>query len=288
MNLLLLISSVGMSTIRNLLSKNISDLRFGTKEFFAVQSVTFFCGSAVLIIAVKDPFDTISLLTVLYAIVYGMLLLSAQYCYTSALKKGNVGICSTVYSLGFIIPTLSGSFFWDESLTEFDVAGILMAIPTIVISGLNPGKYKKSQTEKGYIFPLLVAMFSSGGLGILQKLQQSSPYPEQSKFFVIFAFAFAGVISFVFFMFAKATVQKCLSQKIITAIGIGIAFGFSNLFNTILAGKLDSAALFPILNIGTILFSPILASVFFKERASKKDMVVLALGIISILLISGF
>lgn len=65
-----------------------------------------------------------------------------------------------------------------------------------------------------------------------------------------------------------------------------MAFALSNLLNTILAGKLDSAVFFPVLNVGTIIFSLLLGMVLYKEKFTRKDTAALSLGIISILLIT--
>lgn len=286
MSLLFLGLSIILSSVRNILSKGISDVKFGTKQFFLTQACIFICGSLVLILVANQNFERPSLPTLFYATLYGILLLSAQYCYTSALKKGNIGICSTVYSLGFIFPTLSGNLFWNERLTGLNIIGILMVIPTIIISGMPSSKNGQQKNINTYIIPLMSAMLSSGGLGIMQKVQQNSHYPGQKNFFVISAFALAGTISFLISLFAKREPQIKIGRKLIIGAGIGVAFGLCNLLNTILAGQLDSAVFFPVLNIGTIFFSIVSGIIFYKEKISRNDLIAFLLGIISILLIT--
>ena len=286
MSLLFLGLSIILSSVRNILSKGISDVKFGTKQFFLTQACIFICGSLVLILVANQNFERPSLPTLFYATLYGILLLSAQYCYTSALKKGNIGICSTVYSLGFIFPTLSGNLFWNERLTGLNIIGILIVIPTIIISGMPSSKNGQQKNINTYIIPLMSAMLSSGGLGIMQKVQQNSHYPEQKNFFVISAFALAGTISFLISLFAKREPQIKIGRKLIFGAGIGVAFGLCNLLNTILAGQLDSAVFFPVLNIGTIFFSIVSGIIFYKEKISRNDLIAFLLGIISILLIT--
>lgn len=284
---ILLCLSIVLSTVRNLLSKGISDIKFGTKQFFLIQTCIFACGCIVLSLATNCDFKNLALQTAFYAIVYCALLVGAQYCYTCALKNGEISVCSTVYSLGFIFPTLSGRLFWNEKLTGLNILGIAIVIPTIFKAG---GFLKKSGTQKNtntYIIPLICAMLSSGGLGIVQKLQQNSPYPEQKNMFVITAFALAAIVSFLFFVFAEDSGQTAVN-KAAFGMGIGVAFGVCNLLNTILAGQLDSAVFFPILNIGTILFSIASGIVFFKEKVSKNDLHVIIMGAFSILLITLF
>ena len=108
---LLLGLSVVLSTGRNLFSKNLSAIRFGTRSFFLYQSILFLCGGEALVIFGKVSFGAIAYQTLIYATVYALLLIFAQWFYTAALAKGNTALCSTVYSLGFILPTLSGGSF---------------------------------------------------------------------------------------------------------------------------------------------------------------------------------
>ncbi len=281
-----LLASVLLSSIRNTFSKGISDLDFGTKKFFMAQSVIFLCGSTALIAAGFHSIGEVSVLTILLGVIYSLLLLSAQYCYTVALKKGNMGICSTVYSLGFILPTLSGSIFWEEELNALNIVGVMTVIATVVYSGISPSKEKSGSNKSGYIFPLIIAMISSGGLGIMQKIQQSSPYPQQRNVFIITAFVTAGVISFTVSLFSKDCAAEKYNKKLFSAAVIGVAFAFSNLLNTFLAGKLPSAVFFPSLNIATILFSLLSGVIFYKEKITRKDVGVLAMGIVSILLLT--
>lgn len=287
MSILFLSLSIILSCMRNILSKGISELKFGTKQFFLTQACIFICGSLILILFTNHSFECPSLLTLFYAFVYSILLLSAQYSYTCALKKGNIGICSTIYSFGFIFPTLSGSLFWNERLTRLNIIGILMVIPTIIASGLPASKKGQQKNINTYIIPLISAMLSSGGLGIMQKVQQNSHYPEQKNLFVISAFALAGIISLLISLFAKREPQiKIGRMKLVFGAGIGACFGLCNLLNTILAGQLDSAVFFPVLNIGTIFFSIVSGIIFYKEKISRNDFVVFFLGILSILLIT--
>lgn len=287
MIILFLALSIVLATTRNILSKEISGYSFGEKRFFLSQSIIFLTGSLILLFGIKTNLRAVSSLTILYVLIYGILLITAQYCYTTALKKGNVGICSTIYSLGFIFPTLSGAVFWDETLTVFNIIGVLLVIPVIILTGLKPNGDKHVDSKNGYIIPLTAAMLASGGLGIMQKVQQNSICAEQKDVFLTCAFMLAGIVSFIFYIFSmhanKSAIQR---KKIISAGGIGMAFALSNLLNTILAGKLDSAVFFPVLNVGTIIFSLLLGMVLYKEKFTRKDTAALSLGIISILLIT--
>lgn len=286
MAFLLLGLSVVLSTGRNLFSKNLSEVQFGTKPFFLCQGALFLCGGAALVLFGEISFGSISPITFVYAIIYGLLLILAQWFYTAALAKGNTALCSTVYSLGFIFPTLSGAIIWAEAFSFFDLLGILCAISAVILSGRKP--QAKGNTAKSYYFiPLVIAMLASGGLGIVQKLQQTSDYAEQKSVFLLIAFLLAAGISLLFALFIKkATANFIHPRKLAVASCIGLFFGCCNLLNTSLAGLLPSAIFFPTLNIGVILLSMICGVIFFKEKISKKELVVLTSGGLSILLLN--
>ncbi len=199
---LLLALSVLLSTGRNLLSKNLSSVEFKTKPFFLCQGVLFLFGALALVSFEGISFESIAGETLLFAFIYGCLLVLAQWFYTAALSKGNTALCSTVYSLGFILPTMSGVIVFCEAFSIFDFFGILCAVSAVIVSGLKINK-NASKSKSHYFIPLIVAMLASGGLGIVQKIQQRSPHAEEKSVFLFFAFLLAAAVSFSFFASTK-------------------------------------------------------------------------------------
>lgn len=283
---LLLALSVVLSTGRNLFSKELSSVKFGTKPFFLCQGILFLCGSAGLVIFGRGVFGAVACQTLIYAAVYTVLLIFAQWFYTISLAKGNTALCSTVYSLGFIFPTLSGAIIWAEAFSFLDLLGILCAVSAIILSGRKP-QAKGNSAKSYYFIPLVIAMLASGGLGIVQKLQQKSDYAEQKSVFLLIAFLLAALTSLLFALFTKkANTDPTRPRKLAVASCVGLFFGCCNLLNTSLAGLLDSAIFFPTLNIGVILLSIICGVVFFREKIKKKEIIVIMLGMASIFLLN--
>ena len=278
-SILLLCITVMLSVGRNLLSKNVSVFSFGTKPFFAAQAMLFLGGGVFLCLLGTVPF-CVSALTVLHAALYGVLLISAQWCYTAALGKGNTGICATVYSLGFILPTLAGTLFWHEPFTVWQGMGAVCVIPALICSGMRK---KTEQTKGGGSVPLLCAMLSSGGLGIMQKVQQNGAFPEQKPAFVCMAFLLAGAVSLAAMLSVKGEKGKMYGKKAVCSVCAGICFAGSNLLNTTLAGRLPGAVLFPILNIGVILLSLLSGIILYREKCRKTDFAVLFFSILAII-----
>lgn len=281
---LLLSLSIALSAGRNLLSKNLSKAPFGTKLFFNRQSILFLFGALALIAFGNIRSFIPSSEIIIYSIIYACLLVFAQWFYTIALGGGNTGLCSTVYSLGFILPTLSGAIFWDEPFSFLDGIGILCAVFAILLSR---GKSESKERGAGrYFIPLIVAMLASGGLGIMQKVQQKSESADEKSLFLLLAFLLAAAFSFAFSLFSSKGENSSLGKSTLSAIGVGLAFGSCNLLNTALAGLLPSALFFPTLNIGVILLTIICGTLIYKEKIGRRDLSVLLFGALSILLLN--
>ena len=282
----LLLLSALLASLRNVLIKGFSKFSFKSREFFGLQAAIFGVGSLALLIVNLVSFDGFSIYTLLLALIYGVLLLCAQWFYTIALARGKTAICATLYSFGFLIPTLSGAIVWQESISVFGYLGILTVIPVLIISGIGKKGVDSISSSKSYLPPIIIALICSGGLGVVQKIQQKSIYANQTKMFVFLAFAFCFIVSLVFFLALKRGDTKIAPKNLASCTLVGVFFATCNILNTYLAGRLDSAIFFPLLNIGSILLSLILGIIIYKERLTKKDLIVLLLSATAIILVN--
>ncbi len=274
----LMLSTVLLGAGRNLLSRRISGVPFGQRGFFLRQGIIFAAGFGALIgFAGKGP----SLPTAGMALVYAALLLSAQWGYTSALAALPVGLCSTVYAMGFILPTLSGAIFWGEPFALREALGLMLVIGAILLSR-QPVPGENPQHRRAAWCTLMLAMCASGGLGLMQKIHQRTPFGEEGGSFMALAFALAAV-SFL----CAACSRKSSGEKrgILPAALAGLCFGGCNLLNTTLAGRLDSAVFFPIQNIGVMGCTIVSGWLICRERLTRRDALVLLLAIGAVMLL---
>ena len=260
-----LLLSVFLSAGRNITSKKTAADAKDNSLFFLSQTVLLGCAALLLVIFNLGTAASISTLTVIYGIIYGILLILSQWCFTLALRFGSTSICSVIYSMGFVLPTVSGALFWHENFTLLNLIGLVIVIAVILL--------------------IIAAMTASGGLGIMQKVQQTSKYAEQQSAFLIISFIFAAAISLVALLIQRTKRKpkfSCITYPAVT----GICFGGANLCNTILADMLSSAVFFPVQNISTILLSTLLGIILFKEKLTAKTVVILLLGITAVIIFS--
>ena len=277
-----LLLAMCLASGRTVASKKISGDIQGADRFFLSQIVLFFsAGVLVAVLGVRE-LTSVSLLTVILGLVYGFLLVLSQWMLTLSLKEGNTSLCSVIYSLGFIIPTLSGAVIWGEPFTILNGIGFVVAILVILLS-TNPKSASASQVSAVPV-SIYIAMLASGGLGLMQKVQQSSRIAGEKMAFFLVAFVFAVLCSCVAYLICRKPLSK--PRFGIMPIVAGLCFGGSNVCNTMLAGVLPSAVFFPVQNISTIILSTLLGILLFRERMTARNAVVLLLGILVIALFS--
>ena len=213
---ILLVLSATLASTKNILVKGMSGFSIKNREFFGVQALIFASGSVVLLGVNIFDFSGISLFTALLSLAYGTLLIGATWFYNIALTMGKTAICATVYSFGFVLPTMSGWLFWGEGVSVFAAIGIVMVFPVLIISGTGSKKGGAEVQGKKYILYLIIAMLCSGALGIVQKIQQKSAYVSQTSSFILLAFLLGFTVSLSLFFAKKKTERK------IEGRGVGI------------------------------------------------------------------
>lgn len=280
--ILLLAVSVGCSTARAIFSKKLGAQGID-RRFYRIQALLFAVAAAVIgVVNIKDMVYP-SATTILLALAYGILTISSQWAYTIALTKAPVSVCAMVYSFGFIIPTVLGTVLWREAVTILKIISILLCIGTVLLTSVQ------QETDKlnGLPVSLIIAMLSSGGLGLVQKLQQKSNAHNETGSFLFLAF----VLAMLFSLAASLLKRKKSEQKIridahvvLHVIIVGASMAVANTANTMLAGLLPSAVVFPIVNVSVILASLVISVFLLKEKISKSQIAAFFLGITAILL----
>lgn len=232
-----------------------------------------------------DFYEEISALTVCYGAIYGLLLISAQWLYTLALRSGYASVCSVIYSLGFIVPTIVGTIFWNEEFTIKNIIGLVLALGVILLTLKSDNT--SSTGSKKFILFMIVSMFSAGGLGLMQKIQQTSEVSHETGAFLIVGFTVAVICSLTAFLISKKqhSYNNYILQKAnVFPVLTGMSFGGVNFFNTVLAGRMKSAVFFPVQNIATVIACTLCGIIVFKEKVSLRIAMILLLGIATVII----
>lgn len=283
MNIIFLITSVFLGAGRSIFSKKMPFSSINSRRFYINQGILFLSSAIGIYLFNLNAFKSISHTTIIYGMIFGIVTFLAQWCYTVALNKGPTSICAMIYAFGFIFPTVSGALFWNEPFGFTSVLGIAIVISSIIVSSFSGDK--KGKTSNSFIIPNLIAMISAGTLGILQKIHQSSHDKGNLGAFLIIAFLLATVISFLIAIICDQKTEEKISINAIPILA-GFCFGLVSMLNTLLAGRMSSAVLFPTLNIGVMMACFVAGIIIFKEKPSRPQIIAFGLGILAIIVLS--
>jgi len=282
------ITSALVSVLRGAYSKNLPSDARNLWFFNLMQNI--FC--ALMILVVMGGLGNISLFTVGLGAILGFVSAFQLRFNLLAFSVGPFSYTTVIVSLSAIIPTLSGLFF-GENISVIQWLGILMMVVCIVLSpDGTKGEHAKKSTAKWLLACIPAALFS-GAVGVLQKIHQSSIHASEKAAFLVSAFAVATIISAVFYIFSpkgpgyenERTRDKVIRR--LFPVFTGLAFAFPHTINLDLAGKLDSAVMFPIVNLTPMILSTVVAMIMFRERLSTRRWIGLIIGVLATVFVSG-
>ena len=275
---------------RTYFSKNVSQTVAGYHLFNAVSSLV--CGVTLLLLSGGDL--QMSVYTLLMAVLFGLITAAQQLITSAALSVGPWSYTTVIISMSTVITALSGALFFNESIRVTQIFGIVLMLGCLILSVKKEEGEQKKKTMRWFALCLLACLLC-GGVGIMQKIHQSSAYRGELTMFLVIAF----ICSFAFSTGGIAVrcwgkngkkepfVEKKTSAALLAVLFIagGIGTALINQINLYLSGVVDSAIFFPVVNGGGLVMITVLSLVFFKEQLTKRQWAGMALGVAATLLL---
>lgn len=288
MNLaLLLIISMLSALTATTLSK------FYTKDLGADLSVSMLLSAvsgavAVLIFLVWNDGFSVSLFTLLLGLGFGLITATQTVSRLKALDLGPMSYTELFLSSSMIIPALSGTMFFGESISVWQIIGLVLTLCSFVLA-LEKNGEKKKASIKWLVFCLLVFL-TTGSIGVLQKVHQSSNFKLELNGFLIVAFSTSSIVSLVATLVLRKPLREKLKDKnlakiILISVFFGAFVAVNNKLNLFLSGKLDSALFFPLVNGGGLVLTTLSALILFKEKLSIKRSIGVLVGLVAVILL---
>ncbi len=134
---------------------------------------------------------------------------------------------------------------------------------------------------------VMLLFFLSGFAGLIEKIHQSTEGRNEKAMFLFISYLMMFAVSTCGRLFSKNKNRSGPCRTTVAYGGIsGIVIGFYTFINLTLAGNLNSVVYYPIANGGAILLTVTVSLLAFKEKFSKKYMLGIITGFLSILLLS--
>ncbi len=296
--ILSLLACLGGNWLKNYYSKRIANPLQGYCLYSGVVSLT----AALITLIFFDSFS-FSPFTLLLGIVFGAVTVLQSLTHLEALKLGPFSYTSVITSLSSIIPALSGFLFWGEPFAWNHALGLVFMAICFIFS---VAKDSKAFSLKWLLFCSLAAL-STGAIGVLQKIHQSSKHSGELMNFLFSAFLIASLFSFIVYAVlrmknknankkeepldgeALLADKKSTKKTNLLFFGLFVASGIfvslNNIFNLYLSGVMESAVFFPVVNGGGLLLATLVSILFLKERLTKRQWLGFAAGIVAVILL---
>jgi len=225
----------------------------------------------------------------------GFLLISIFNLISLTTQKISISTASVANKMSVAMPVLFSVLVLNVELTMIKVAGIVLALAALYFATRSNDENKHIDKKLIWL-PLLV--FLGSGL-IDTAINATNAFyiknEQDSEMFTITSFFCAFVIGIfvLIYTFYKHTSQKKETaffepKSILAGIILGIPNYFSIFFiiKALESNVLNSAQLFPVLNISNVVLSALIGVLIFKENLSTQNKIGLALAVVAIFLIT--
>ena len=221
-----------------------------------------------------------------YAVAGAVFAMMFQLLYTTALSMGNVSLTVLIINFSMVISVLVSYIFYKEPISILRFCGILLTVCSFVICT----RFDNSKSGgKKWLIVTVLAMLSSSGGSIVQKMLGESQYSGESQAFISCLYILAMGLSIIVYPFLKKSQPRTCKigfNMIKFAAGAGISLGVYQAFYTYALANVDGTFLFPAYTGVTIVLSTLSGVLIFKDRLTKKQVLGTLVGIVSIVLMN--
>ena len=225
-----------------------------------------------------------------WALLMGAMFVSIFNLLAVTTRRIGVAVASVANKLSLVIPFVFSVYLYKEELTGLKLTGAGLALFGVALTCWQDNRKSLGDQEKNRRFILVllpVTLFlSSGLLDTLIKFTEHRFLTEGNKdSFLVTAFASAAIIGLSVLTILSLSGRIRFSFRAVLA---GIAIGIPNYFSIWCLIRVlkdypgNSSAIIPVNNMGIVLFSAVMAWLFFKEKLSALNWLGIILSVTAI------
>ena len=289
-------------TAQGTLIKLFGDKRPGAEITYTLVSAAF----ALVLFGVIAVFSgsQYNAQSIVYSLFFAVCYAGSTITFVLAVGCGSLALTTTIHSFALIIPTVLGFLLWGEPINTIKIVGIVLFVVSLLLIGEKVDQGKKLISAKWLV--LMVISFFCEGLAPVAIKMHSIALGEKAAsdangVFMALAYAMAVVGILVAALLTegrvKVPVTNTAKQKnfMVESLKIALPFaaaggffnGLYNFMNTVVSNNnFNVSVFFPVISAGQLVFTLVIAMVFFKEKLSVKQLLAIAFGIVAIVLLN--
>ena len=274
-----IVISITSMVLQNCLFNNICKKKLTTNDHVYRFNMIMY-GVCITLFGMAALGGKVSVFTIALGLMFGVVTALSNFYKMRALNAGPMHITLLVTTSSMIIPTMSGVFFGEK----FSLLKLIFVVVLIGFIYLSFNKTDNKKTNKKWFLFCVLAFLFQGSIGVLQKIHQFSEYKGELNGFLFVAFLCSLIYSRI--RTGKSYRELGFRKKhIMFAIVCGVCTYIMNFLNLKLSGLLPSQLFFPLVNGSAIVLSSLMSVLLFKEHLSKKQLIGLCGGIVSLIAI---
>lgn len=222
----------------------------------------------------------------LFGIIGAVFTVTFQLTYTKALTVGNVSLTVLITNFSMVISVIVSCLFFGESISFVRFVAIVVTVISFMIcSGVRDG----DTGDKKWLTYTIIAMLSTSCGSIVQKYFGASVYHGENQAYISCLYIWSTIIGLIIYPIMRKKEKRNFKinfSLIKHAVAVGLCLGIYQVIYTYGLANIDGTFLFPAQTGVTIIFSALSGVLIFKDKFSKRQIIGIMLGIISLVMMN--
>lgn len=230
-----------------------------------------------------EPDAKFSFSSLIFGAVIGTVFVSSFFAFSKSIDVAGTALSTLSSRISLIIPVALSILLYSEIPTLYNLFGFAFTGITIYLFYLSL-RHDKTRTISLKDFLYLGGLMIGIGIGdfSMKVFQQTHPIVEKQFFiFSIFFFAFIYCVTIIFIKKIPLKRHTILSGSV-----LGVPNVLSSVFLIAALETIPGILVYPLINIGVILLTALLAFLIWREKIDRLGLLSLFTGLIAIVLLT--
>ncbi len=221
-----------------------------------------------------------------YAIAFGLIYCISYFLTFVALACGSFTLSMLIISYSLVFPILYGIIFLHESVSALTCIGFVLLMVSLFFVRENKDE-KETKFSVKWLVSIIIVTLGNGLLAIIQKIQQIKFNNECNNEFMIVGLAVSAAALLIGGVIKdRKQLKEIMRYGIPYAGSAGVANGVNNLLTIAVNNLLPLSIVSPLFSGMKIVVSFLSATILFKEKYLKRQIVGVAIGVIALVFLN--
>ncbi len=251
--------------------------------------VAAFCG---IIISGNIPDIKLESAWFPYSIAIGFMFITIFTVMALTTQKVGVSAAAVASKMSVVVPVIAAAFLYGDTFGTIKIIGIFVALIAVYLTTRKDRTNKNSKLiSSGELILLPIILFIGTGLidTSIKFVQHFKLQEGERETFISSLFLTAAIAGTLLMVIRNISVKnKFKASSLLGGLVLGIPNYFSLFFlmKALEAPGIESSVIFPIINVGIVALSALVAVLIFKERPSRINFIGIILSFIAIIIIT--